>query len=134
LRVATFYELTGILFAFVKNNSPSNTCTLGYGTIRAYVYSVFTHPDGTAIVPTDSLSNAAVDESFNVTPACAKFGNAIINTNAEFVDNVASCASKPLTCSQTLIQTLKVAGYVVRTNQLVFSSSGVGYTNEGPTQ
>jgi hypothetical protein len=134
LGVSQQMNVTARQFAFVKNNNPSNTCTLGHGTVRSYVYSVFTHPDGTAIVPTDRLSNTAVDESFNVTPARAKFGNALINTNAEFVDFVASCSSKPLTCSQTLIQTLSVAGYPVRTNKLVFSPTGVAYTPQGPTQ
>jgi len=65
-------NVTARQFAFVTNNSPSNTCTLGHGTIRSYVYKVFTRPDETAILSTDALSNTAVTETFSAPHPPAK--------------------------------------------------------------
>jgi hypothetical protein len=128
-------NVTARQFAFVINNNPSNACSLGYGTKSTYVYTVYTHPDGGAVLGTDGLSNTPVTESFNPSVSCGTdTGNTILNTSAQFQDGIAACSSTPLTCSQTVTQTLSVAGYAVRTNTLVFSSSGVAYTSNGPTQ
>ena len=128
-------NVTAREFAYVTNPNPSNVCSLGYGTIRTYVYTVYTHPDGNPLLGSDGLSNTAVTESFSPAISCGTdTGNTILNSNAQFSDGIAACSNKPLTCSQTVTQTLSVAGYPVRTNTLVFNSSGVTYTSNGPTQ
>jgi hypothetical protein len=123
-------------FAYATNNSPSSTCTLKYGTNRAYVYSVYTHPDHAVVLSTDGISGTAVHESFNPSLSCETItGNGYLNANAQFIDNISSgCSSTPLTCTQTTTQTLSVAGYAVRTNTLQWTSAGVTYTSHGPTQ
>lgn len=65
-------NVTGRKFAFLTNNNPSNTCKLNYSMeqSRTYVYTVYTHPDKTAVVSTDGLEGTAVEESF--TPALAR--------------------------------------------------------------
>jgi hypothetical protein len=129
-------NVTARQFAYVTNNTPSNTCTLAYGTNRTYTYTVYTHPDHTALLPTDGLSNTAVTESFSPPLTCETgIGNKYLNTNAQFGDNITSiCSSAPLTCVQTSTQTLSVAGYPVRTNTLQWTSTAVTYTSQGPTQ
>jgi hypothetical protein len=129
-------SVTAREFAYATNNSPSNTCTLGYGTNRTYTYAVYTNPDHTAVLSTDGISGTAVSESFNPSLTCETItGNGSLNANAQFSDNITSvCSSAPLTCTQTSTQTIKVAGYPIRTNALQWTSTGVTYTSEGPTQ
>lgn len=129
-------NVTAREFAYATNNSPSNTCTLGYGTNRTYTYTVYTHPDHASVLSTDGVSGTAVSEAFNPSLTCETItGNGSLNTSAQFADNITSvCSSKPLTCSQTSTQTIKVAGYPIRTNTLQWTSTGVTYTNDGPTQ
>ncbi len=129
-------NVTAREFAYVTNPNPSNACSLGYGTNRTYIYTVYTHPDGNPLLGTDGLSNTVVSENFNPALTCQTgIGNTILNTNAQFSDNITSaCSSKPLTCIQTTTQTLSVAGYPVRTNTLQWTSAGVTYTSNGPTQ
>jgi hypothetical protein len=123
-------------FAYLTNNDPSNTCTLGYGTSQTYTYTIYTHPDHEAVAADDGLDGTPVTESFNPTVECGTVtGNGSINANGQFTDLVASgCSSSPLTCSFTTTQSLAIAGYQVRTNKLAFSADGVTYTNNGPTQ
>jgi hypothetical protein len=129
-------KVTAREFAYVTNSNPSNTCTLGHGTNRTYTYTVYTHPDHTAVLSTDGISGTAVSENFNPSLTCETItGNGSLNTNAQFSDDITSaCSSAPLTCAQTSTQTIKVAGYPVRTNSLQWTSAGVTYTSEGPTQ
>ena len=129
-------SVTARKFAYVTNSSPSNACSLGYGTNRTYVYTLYTHPDGNAVLSTDGISGTAVAESFNPTLTCETItANGSLNANAQFDDDITSiCSSKPLTCTQTSTQTISVAGYPVRTNKLQWTSKGVTYTSNCPTQ
>jgi len=126
-------NVTARQFSYLTNNNPSSTCTLGHGTSRSYVYTVYTHPDHNAVTGSDNLQGTAVTESFNAAP-CGSIGNGSIDANGQFTDNIVDCSTQPLTCSKTVTQTLKVAGYQVRTNTLVFSTTGVSYSSNGPTQ
>jgi hypothetical protein len=126
-------SVTAREFAYATNDSPSNACSLTYGTDRTYTYTVYTHPDHAALASSDQLGGTLVTESFNSQP-CATTGNGALNSAAQFTDRVRYCSSTPLTCSGAFTQTLKVAGYSVRTNTLTFSNSGVAYTSDGPTQ
>jgi hypothetical protein len=129
-------NVTAREFAYLTNASPSNTCTLAYGTNRAYTYTVYTHPDHAAVLPTDGVDGTAVTESFNPSLTCETItGKGSLNANAQIIDNISSgCSSAPLTCTQTSTQTVSVAGYQVRTNTLEWTSVGVTYTSDGPTQ
>lgn len=42
-------KVTSRQFAYVTNNTPSNACTLGYGTDQTYTYTIYTEPDKTAV-------------------------------------------------------------------------------------
>jgi hypothetical protein len=126
-------NVTAREFAYATNDNPSNACSLTYGTDRTYTYTVYTHPDHAALASTDQLGGTLVTEGFN-SPPCATTGNGAVNSAGQFTDRVRYCSSTPLTCSGAFIQTLKVAGYSVRTNTLTFSNSGVAYTSDGPTQ
>ena len=128
-------NVTARKFAYLTNNSPSNTCNLPYGTNRNYVYSVYTHPDGQPI--TGGIAQGTpVTESFSPALTCETgIGNTTLGPNSGFTDNITSlCSSKPLTCTQKSTQTLSVDGYTVRTNTLQWTSTGVSYTNNGPKQ
>jgi hypothetical protein len=129
-------SVTARKFAYVTNNSPYNACTLGYGTDRTYIYTVYTHPDKTAVQANDALTNTPVNEGFNPALTCKTVtGSGALNANGQFTDHVASaCSSSPLTCTQTSTQTINVAGYPVRTNTLQWTSTGVTYTSNGPNQ
>jgi hypothetical protein len=127
-------SVTAREFAYLTNNTPSNTCTLGYGTNRSYVYNVYTHPDGKVVLASDGLPNVPVTESFSPAISCGTDTGNTILSGAQFTDGIAQCSNKPLTCSQTVTQTISVAGFQVRTNTLTFSSSGVTYASNGPTQ
>ncbi len=129
-------NVTAREFSYLTNNTPSNTCTLGYGTKRSYVYNVYTHPDGNVVLGSDGLANVPVTENFSPTISCGTdTGNTILNSNAQFTDGIVQCSNKPLACSQTVTQTISVAGYCVRKNTLKFGSSGVIYTpTSGPCQ
>ena len=72
----------------------------------------------------------------NPTLTCqTKTGNGSLDANGQFTDHVASaCSSQPLTCTQTSTQSLSVADFPVRSNALDWTSTGVTYTNKGPTQ
>jgi hypothetical protein len=134
--VSQLMKVTARQFAWDTNNNPNNVCTLGYGTDLTYTYTVYTHPDKTAVDGNSGLSGTPVTEAFNPAIGCGTVtGGGSLNTNGQFTDHVASiCSSTPLTCSLTTTQTLSVAGYQVRQNQLVFSTTGVSYTNKGPFQ
>jgi hypothetical protein len=123
-------------FAYLTNNSPSNQCTMAHGTIRQYVYTVYTHPDLKPVLSSDNLEGTAVTESFSPSLQCnTVMANGSLDANADITDTVSSlCSNTPLTCTQTSTQTIKVAGYAVRTNTLQWTSNGVNYTNDGPTQ
>jgi hypothetical protein len=128
-------NVTARKFAYLANNSPTNTCNLPYGTTRSYVYTVYTHPDGASINP-GIAEGAPVTENFNPTLTCQTItGNGSLNANAQIIDNISSgCSNAPLTCTQTSSQTISITGYLVRTNTLQWTSIGVSYTNNGPTQ
>ena len=128
--------VTARQFAYLTNNNPSNQCALAYGTNKTYIYTVYTHPDGTAVVSGDDLDGTPVTESFNPSLTCSTItGSGSLNANGQFTDSISSvCSSAPLTCSQTSSQGLSVAGYLVRTNTLQWTSTGVTYTNNGPNQ
>lgn len=126
-------SVTAREFAYLGNDNPSNTCSLGYGTDRTYTYTVYTEPDKAAADP--SVEGTAVAETFSPSVPCGTVtGDGALNQNAQFSDHVAYCGSVPLTCSGSTKQTLKVGGFQVRTNTLTFSSTGVGYGSNGPTQ
>ncbi len=129
-------NVTARQFAYLTNNSPSNQCTLAYGTDRVYTYTVYTHPDKTAIDGSSGLDGTPVTEGFNPALQCDTItGNGSINADGQFTDHVSSgCSSAPLTCTQTTTQSLSVAGIQVRTNTLTSTSTGVTYTSDGPTQ
>jgi hypothetical protein len=126
-------NVTAREFAYATNDSPSNACSLTYGTDRTYTYTVYTHPDHAALASADQLGGTLTTESFN-SPPCVPTGNSALASSGQFMDRIRYCSSTPLTCSGTFTQTLKVAGYSVRTNTLTFSNSGVSYTSDGPTQ
>jgi hypothetical protein len=126
-------KTTALQFTYVTNNSPSNTCTLGYGTSRLYNYSVFADP-GMQQVP-GSLSGTKVVEAFNpaLTSCQTVTGNGDLDVNGQFQDNIINCSNKPITgCNLTTIPSISVGGLSVRNNQLVWSSTGVAYTSKGP--
>lgn len=128
-------NVTARKFAHLTNNSPSNQCTLGHGSKRTYIYTVYTHPDGAALDATSGLSGTPVTEPFDQTPQCLTHtGDTILDANAAFSDNITYCGNVPLTCVETRTQTLKIAGVSVRTNTLTTGSGGVTYTNNGPNQ
>lgn len=129
-------NVTARKFAYVANDNPPNQCTLAYGTARTYTYTVYTEPDKAAVDQNSGLSGTPVEETFNPAPACHNVtGNGALDPNGQFQDNVGSaCSSQPLTCTQTVTQSLSVAGNPVRTNTLTWSNTGVTYTSNGPTQ
>ena len=128
--------VTARQFAWATNNTPSNVCTLGYGTDRTYTYTVFTHPDGGALDSDSHLSGTKTTETFSPALVCGQStASGSLDVNGVFTDHVSSlCSSKPLSCSNQSVQTLSVAGYPVRKNSLSWASSGVTYTSNGPTQ
>jgi hypothetical protein len=131
------FKVTALQFAFLTNPTPSNTCTLGYGTQQTYIYTVNADPGQQAVNGTMSLAGTGVTESFapHNPPGCGSHtGDGSLNQNGQFTDNVTYCSSSPITCSETDTQSLAVAGFPVRTNTLVYSSSGIAYTNNGPNQ
>lgn len=127
-------KVTARKFAYLTNNTPSNACTLGHGTSRMYVYTVNTHPDNQPLTPGIAQGTPAT-ESFNPVLTCGPItGNTTLSVNSQITDNVTYCSTAPLTCSETSTQTISVGGYAIRTNTLQWGSSGVTYTNDGPTQ
>jgi hypothetical protein len=127
--------VTARQFAYLTNNSPNNTCTLGYGTTQLYTYTPYTHPDKAAVPAGIGLSGTAVAETFNPQPPAGTVtGDGSLNANSQFGDRISYCSSSPLTISTTITQTLSIEGYQVRQNTLKYSSAGVTYTNLGPTQ
>jgi hypothetical protein len=128
--------VTARQFAYLTNNNPSNQCTLGYGTDQTYIYTVYTHPDKTAVDSSSGLDGTPVAESFSPALSCDTVtGNGALDANGQFSDHIQSaCQSQPIACTQTNTQTLSIAGFQVRTNTLAETSSGVTYTNDGPTQ
>jgi hypothetical protein len=128
--------VTARKFVYATNNSPSNTCALAYGTNRTYVYTIYTHPDGQPVSPDEGLDGTAATETFSPALTCGQnTGDGELNASGQFSDHLSSvCSSTPLTCSDPTTQALSVAGFTVRTNALVWSSTGVAYTSNGPTQ
>ncbi len=128
-------NVTARQFHYVTNDNPSNQCTLTYGTDKTYTYTVYTEPDKTAVDAASGIDGTPVNEGFNPPLTCSTFtGNGGIK-NGQFIDHVSSlCSSKPLTCTQTSTQSLSVSTYPVRTNTLTWTSTGVTYTSNGPTQ
>jgi hypothetical protein len=130
-----FLNVTARQFAYLTNNSPSNTCTLGYGTTQLYTYTPYTHPDKTAAQAGIGLSGTAVTESFNPQPPAGTVtGSGALDPNSQFTDRISYCSSSPLTISTTITQTLSIEAYQVRQNTLKYSSTGITYTSLGPTQ
>lgn len=128
-------HVTARQFAYATNNSPSNTCTLGYGTKYLYNYTPYTHPDHEAVQPGIGLSGTAVTESFNPQPPAGTVtGSGGLDANSQFQDAIAYCSTSPLTLSTSVTQSISIEGYQVRQNLLTYSSSGVSLTNQGPTQ
>jgi hypothetical protein len=128
-------SVTARQFAYATNNSPSNTCTLGHGTQYLYTYTPYTHPDKAAVQAGIGLTNTPVTESFNLQPPPnTVIGGGALDANSQFSDRLVYCSTSPLTISTSVTQTLSIAGYQVRQNQLTYSSSGVALTNQGPTQ
>ena len=128
--------VTARQFAYATNNSPQNECPMPYGTDHTYVYTLFTHPDKTAVTGGDNLDGTLVHENFNPPLQCDVIpGDGSIDDNGQFSDHVSSvCSSSPLTCTQTTTQSISVAGFSVRSNTLQWTSTGVTYTSKGPTQ
>jgi hypothetical protein len=128
-------NVTARQFAYAMNDSPSNTCTLGYGSKYVYTYTPFTHPDKTAVQSDLGLDGTPVNESFAPQPPAGTVtGSGALNMNNQFTDTLAYCSTSPLPSSPTVTQTLSIAGYQVRENSLAFSGSGVQLTSRGPTQ
>lgn len=128
-------HVTARQFAYATNNSPSNTCTLGFGTKYFYNYTPYTHPDHAAVQPGIGLSGTAVTESFNPQPPPNTVtGSGGLDANSQFQDTISYCSTSPLSSAPTVTQTLSIEGYQVRQNSLAYSSSGVTLTNQGPTQ
>jgi hypothetical protein len=133
-------NVTARKFAYATNNSPSNTCS-HYGYSYTYVYTPYTHPDDTAILPNDGISGTGVTETVTPQPGgtvCTNYqetGGGSINNNAQFQDFVSLCSNSPIpACDKKYTQTLNVAGYPVRTNTLEFKNTGFTYTSQGPNQ
>lgn len=81
------------------------------------------------------LTNTPVTESFNPQPPPnTVIGGGALDANSQFSDRLVYCSTSPLTISTSVTQTLSIAGYQVRQNQLTYSGSGVTLTNQGPTQ
>ncbi|HKO04651.1 MAG TPA: hypothetical protein VJW51_07865 [Candidatus Acidoferrales bacterium] len=133
--VSQSLSVTARQFAYATNNTPSNTCTLGYGTAYLYAYTPYTHPDGTAVQAGIGLTNTAVTESFNPQPPAGTVtGSGSLDANSQFYDKLVYCSSSPLSSYPTVTQTISIEGYQVRQNSLTYSSAGVGLTSNGPTQ
>jgi hypothetical protein len=133
--VSQHLDLTARQFAYVTNNTPSNTCALGYGTTRTYTYTPYTHPDKAAVQAGIGLSGTAVSESFDTQPPTGTVtGSGSLDANSVFTDTISYCSSSPLGASPTVTQTISIAGYQVRRNTLQYSSNGVSYTSLGPTE
>jgi hypothetical protein len=133
--VSQSLNVTARQFAYATNNSPSNTCTLGYGTKRTYIYTPYTHPDKTAVQAGIGLSGTAVPESFNPQPPAGTVtGGGALDANSQFQDTIAYCSTSPLTISTTVTQTISIEGYQVRQNTLKYDNTGITYTSLGPTQ
>ena len=133
--VSQSLNVTARQFAYATNNSPSDTCTLGYGTTFLYTYTPYTHPDKTAVQAGLGLSGTAVTESFDKQPPAGTVtGSGVLDANSEFSDKLSYCSTSPLTVSTSITQTISIEGYAVRKNLLTYSSSGVTLENQGPTQ
>jgi hypothetical protein len=133
-------SVTARQFAYATNvptPPQGNTCSLGYGYDYSITYTPYTHPDKIAVQPGIGLGGTAVTESLNPsTIACGnKTGPGSLNVNSQFTDRIRICSSAPIpSCSSTHTQTLKVAGYVVRTNSLTITNTALTYTSQGPNQ
>jgi len=130
-------KVTAREFAYATNPSLSNICSRHYGYQYSIIYTPYTHPDKTAVQPGIGVDGTVVSESFN--PSTISCGNVTgsggLDANSEFTDNIAYCSDSPLPpCSSTNTQTLKVGGYLVRTNSLTNSNTGLTYSSQGPTQ
>lgn len=133
--VSQSLNVTARQFAYLTNNSPSNICTLGYGTKRVYTYTPYTHPDKTAVQAGIGVTDTAVTESFNLPPpAGTETGSGVLDANSQFTDTLAYCSTSPLPGSPTVTQTFSIEGYQVRQNTLAYSSTGITYASLGPTQ
>jgi hypothetical protein len=128
-------SVTARQFAYATNGSPGNTCSAGYGTTRSYTYTVYTHPDKTAVQPGIGVTGTAVTESFNPpAPDGTVTGNGSLDANSEYTDRISYCSNSPLTISTTITQSISIEGYQVRQNSLKYSTTGVTLTSLGPTQ
>jgi hypothetical protein len=117
-------KVTARQFAYATNSAPANTCSLGYGTSYAITYTVYTHPDKTAVDAQSDLDGTKVIESFTPSILCGvDTGDGALDANSQFIDRIAYCKNVPLTCTGSVTQTLTVGGYGVRTNNLTYSSS-----------
>jgi hypothetical protein len=130
-------HVTARQFAYLTNPSPPNACT-GTGTNYTFTYTVYTHPDRVAIGSGDGLNGTLAPETFNPPPPLpcgTEHGDGALNSNGQLIDNVAYCSTgSPLLCSGQVSQTLSVGGFSVRTNTLIWSTTGISVTNNGPFQ
>ena len=134
-QVSRSLDVTAREFAYATNNSPSNTCTLGYGTKYLYTYTPYTHPDKIAVQPGLGLTGTAVTETFSSPPPGGTVtGSGWLDANSQFADQLTWCSTSPLTLSTSITQYLSIEGYQVRQNLLTYSTSGIALTNQGPTQ
>jgi hypothetical protein len=128
-------KVTAREFAYATNNSPSNTCSLGYGTTYLSVYTPYTHPDGAAVQAGIGVQGTPVTESFNPQPPAGTItGGGSLDANSEFKDNLSYCRSSPLTPSTSVTQTISIETFQVRQNKITYSSSGISLSSLGPTQ
>jgi len=131
------FNITSRLLAYATNNTPANTCSLGYGWKYQYTYTPYSRPDSQPAPGNSELNGVIVTEAFSPTTiACGNQpGNGNLDGNGQFVDTVAICSTTAIpACSSTHTQTLKIAGYTVRTNSVTISNTGLTYTSQGPTQ
>lgn len=128
-------SVTARKFAYLTNDSPPNLCGEAFGSDRTYTYTVFTHPDKTAVDSSNNLQGTLTSENTPGLTCGQVTGSGSLNANGQFTDHVSSlCSNQALTCADKTTQSLSVAGESVRSNGLQWTSSGVTYTNEGPTQ
>lgn len=136
-KVSPSREVTSRQFAYATNPPLTSVCGLGYGYQYFIAYTLYTHPDQTAVEPGLGLDGTPVAENFEP-PAIAcpiETGSGNLDANSLFTDRIAMCSTTPIpACSSTHIQTLSIAGYLVRSNSLTISDTGLVYTNQGPIQ
>jgi hypothetical protein len=130
-------NVTARKFAYMTNGPLQNRCLLGFGYRYDIVYTPYTHPDGTAAPPNIGLDGTAATETFDP-PSIAchnETGIGALDSNSQLTDTIALCGTSAFPpCSSTHTQTIRLAGFLVRTNRLTITNTGITYVNQGPTQ